>query len=99
MSWGNCSVKVSSLHGDFHDEPKGVAPARPAGRGRRRPDHQSGGRQGVARDAPAVSAPQAAVSGGGRPGGAPPGAGAPPPPAGCPPPPPPPGAPRRPPRP
>src|SRR3989442_1603054 len=32
MSWGNCSVKMSSPYGDFHDEPKGVAPARPAGR-------------------------------------------------------------------
>jgi hypothetical protein len=26
MSWGNCSVKMSSPYGDFHDEPQGVAP-------------------------------------------------------------------------
>src|SRR6266849_9079064 len=26
MSWGNCSVKVSCPHGDFHDEPEGIAP-------------------------------------------------------------------------
>src|SRR5262245_53148497 len=26
MSWGNCSVKMSSPHGDIHDEPEGVAP-------------------------------------------------------------------------
>src|SRR5439155_10958015 len=26
MSWGNCSVKVSCPHGDFHDEQEGTAP-------------------------------------------------------------------------
>src|SRR2546427_10727851 len=29
MSWGNCSVKMSSPYGDFHDEREGTAPGRP----------------------------------------------------------------------
>jgi hypothetical protein len=37
MSWGNCSVKMSSPNGDFHDEPEGVAPGRIGGGGLRGP--------------------------------------------------------------
>src|SRR5437773_7773104 len=72
MSWGNCSVKVSSSHGDFHDEPEGVAPRRTGDCGRSRPDQQSGGSRRPAHDAPAISAAQAALSRDGGGGAAPP---------------------------
>src|SRR2546430_7895084 len=42
MSWGNCAVKMSSPHGDFHDEPEGVAPGRPGCGGVCRADQQPG---------------------------------------------------------
>src|SRR5215472_15242202 len=41
MSWGNCSVKMSSPYGDFHDEPEGSAPRRSGHRGLGRPHQQS----------------------------------------------------------
>src|SRR5207302_9874599 len=72
MSWGNCSVKVSSPYGDFHDEPEGVAPRRTGDCGRGRPDQQSGGSRRPAHDAPAISAAQAALSRDGGGGTAPP---------------------------
>src|SRR5213593_374946 len=68
MSWGNCYVKVSSPHGDFHDEPEGVAPGRLGGGRVGRADQQPGRRGGPAYVAPAVSATQGAVSRGGRAG-------------------------------
>src|SRR5216117_1055773 len=52
MSWGNCSVKMSSLHGDFHDEPEGVASRRIGSGGAGRADQQPGG-GGRAPDDPA----------------------------------------------
>src|SRR5690242_15618745 len=59
MSWGNCSVKMSSPHGDFHDEPEGIAPRRPGRRGFGRPNQQSGRRRCSAAHTPTVSAPEA----------------------------------------
>src|SRR5437867_4642063 len=68
MSWGNCYVKVSSPHGDFHDEPEGVAPGRLGGGRVGGADQQPGRRGGPTYVASAVSATQGAVSRGGRAG-------------------------------
>src|SRR5438309_9856814 len=61
MSWGNCSVEMSSRHGDFHDEPEGVTPRGAAHRGGGTADQQWGGGGGPAHHGPAVSAAQTAV--------------------------------------
>src|SRR5207248_10098164 len=56
MSWGNCSVKVSCPHGDFHDEPEGTAPGR-LGQSRALGAHyESPRRHGPASDHPAIPA-------------------------------------------
>src|SRR4029450_11552812 len=62
MSWGNCSVKMSSPHGDIYDEPEGVAPRWPGPGRRGGKDHQPGRCGGTADLAPTVSATQGAVS-------------------------------------
>src|SRR4030095_14061745 len=58
MSWGNCYVKVSCPHGDFHVEPEGVASSRAVEGGRRGPDHQWPGGDGAASQCPTGPATQ-----------------------------------------
>src|SRR2546427_9534672 len=62
MSWGNCYVKVSCPHGDFHVEPEGVASSRTVEGGRRGPDHQWPG-GGAASQCPTGPATQGALPG------------------------------------
>jgi hypothetical protein len=62
MSWGNCTAKMSSLHGDFHDEPEGGTP-RWLGDGRLgRPDHQRGRAAALQLAPRQFQTPQAALS-------------------------------------
>src|SRR4029450_2057603 len=58
MSPPNCSVKMSSPHGDFYDEQEGSAArgARQSSPGRQ--DHEPGGRASVASERAAVQAAQ-----------------------------------------
>src|SRR5437763_642927 len=58
MSWGNCYVKVSCPHGDFHVEPEGVASSRAVDGGQRGPDHQWPGGDGAASQCPPSPATQ-----------------------------------------
>src|SRR5438552_2624356 len=67
MSWGNCYVKVSCPHGDFHVEPEGVASSRTVEGGQRGPDHQWPGGDGAASQCPPGPATQGALPGGGGP--------------------------------
>src|SRR5262249_55662086 len=61
MSWGNCSVKVSSPNGDFHDEPQGVARGRIGGGSVGRAYHDPRGGGGATYLGPPVSATQGAL--------------------------------------
>src|SRR3989449_4050994 len=58
MSPPNCSVKMSSPHGDFHDEQEGSTTRRSRGGSPGRQDHEPGGRPGVASHRATVQAPQ-----------------------------------------
>src|SRR4029453_1992926 len=59
MSWGNCSVKVSCPHGDFHDEPQGTAAGRPGQSCACEAHYQSRSRQRSAAYGPPGPTPQA----------------------------------------
>src|SRR5712692_77583 len=61
MSWGNCSVKVSCPHGDFHDEPEGIAPGGLDQSGAGWAHHQPPSRCRAASHGAAGPTPQAAL--------------------------------------
>src|SRR2546425_9240034 len=82
MSWGNCSVKVSCPHGDFHDEPEGIAPGGLDQSGAGWAHHQPPSRCRPASHGAAGPTPQAALRERRGPPAAPPHAGGTPPPAG-----------------
>ena len=63
MSWGSCSVKRSSRHGDHHDEPQGNPPGRAGASRPGGPHHEPGRRSGPAPHDPAVPAAEAAGPG------------------------------------
>src|SRR5262245_8048014 len=66
----NCSVKMSSLYGDIHDEQEGSPTGGPGQSGAQRKDHEWGRGPGVAAERPAVSAAEGAGADRGRRGAA-----------------------------
>src|SRR5206468_7339773 len=71
MSWGNCSVKVSCPHGDFHDEPEGIAPSGFGQSRARRAHHEPPSGHRPASHGPAGPTPETALRGRRGPGAAP----------------------------
>src|SRR5882724_6308765 len=71
MSWGNCSVKVSCPHGDFHDEPEGIAPSGLGQSRARRAHHELPSGHRPASHGPAGPTPETTLRGRRGPGAAP----------------------------